>query len=98
WPSDISKILSHHRATWEAWDVSSRDVIDLLLDETLIKRAEFKSAKYRSIVRYVIGTPSSHQLALSLRRHSFLCHQTALVLHGLEAPSDTIYANKEQSD
>jgi predicted transcriptional regulator of viral defense system len=33
---------------------------------------------------------------MSLRRDSFLCHRTALTLHGLEQPATTIYVNKEQ--
>lgn len=98
WPSDISKIVLHHRSAWEAWDVSSRDVIDFLLETALLRKAEFTSAKYPPIVRYLRGNPPPYRLALSLRRNSFLCHQTALGLHGLAARSGAIYTNKEQSD
>jgi hypothetical protein len=98
WPSDISKILHQHRATWEAWDLSGRDVVDFLLETALLRKAEFTSAKYATVVRYVRGNPSSYRLALSLRRNSFLCHYTALELHGLAPHSGPVYANKEQSD
>jgi hypothetical protein len=51
-----------------------------------------------SVTRYVRGTASPYEVALSLRPDSYLCHATALFLHGLtQQYPKTIYVNKEQS-
>lgn len=98
WRSDLAKILDANRANWGAPSLTTPKMADVLVDVKLLKRSQFTSPKYRPIVRYIRGSPSPYRLALSLRRESFLCHQTALVLHGLDSPSDTIYANREQSE
>jgi len=72
-------------------------MVKFLLKEGLLHKAEFKSPRYAPIVRYLRGKPSPYELALPLRRNSFLCHRTALTLHGVEPPTTaTIYANQEQ--
>jgi hypothetical protein len=97
WPSDLSKILSKHRSAWDAWDVSLKDMTEFLATESIITRAELTSTKYAPIIRYLRGPASPYKLGLSLRRDSYLCHQTALVLHKLTDASENIYVNKEQS-
>ena len=73
-------------------------MINYLLETSLLKTAEFTSPKYMSIIRYTRGQPSHNRLALSLKRASFLCHHSALVLHGLATSSNAIFANQEQSE
>ena len=95
--NDLSEILDAHRSGWEALDLSTISLIKFLVNKELLKEAVFASAKYSPIVRYVRGNPSPYAFALSLRKESFLSHQSALELHGL-APSGTIiYVNQEQS-
>jgi predicted transcriptional regulator of viral defense system len=95
--NDLSDILDAHRPGWEALELSTIGLIEFLVHKELLKEAVFASVKYSPIVRYVRGNPSPYALALSLRKESFLSHQSALELHGL-APSGTIiYVNREQS-
>ena len=77
--------------------VSIEELVKLLMQEKLVTRAEFTSNRYETIVRYVHGKHSTEELALSLQRDSFLSHGTALAIHGMAAPENTIYVNREQS-
>lgn len=53
---------------------------------------------YRPFARYVWGDASPFEVALSLRRGSYLSHASAVFLHGLTVQIPrTVYANKEQS-
>jgi hypothetical protein len=97
WPGDLPKILRDLREECNALDLNAEQILKFLLEEEVLCKAEFRSPKYPPIVRYLWGHPSSYQLAISLRRNSFLCHRTALVLHGLEQPSKLIYVNQEQT-
>ncbi|HYM76245.1 MAG TPA: hypothetical protein VE377_09735 [Candidatus Dormibacteraeota bacterium] len=97
WPNELSQFLSEHRREWGASTVSIEELVKLLIQEKLVTRAEFKSNTYETIVRYVHGKHSNEELALSLQRDSFLSHGTALAIHGLAAPENTIYVNREQS-
>lgn len=48
--------------------------------------------------RYLVGTPSEHAVALSLREGSYLSHASAVFLHGLSVQIPrTIHVNREQS-
>jgi len=96
WPSDLSNLISEHRHEWGESNLSVQQMMEFLLKEGLLLKAEFKSLRYMPITRYIRGKPSPYELAMSLRRDSFLCHRTALTLHGLEPPATTIYVNKEQ--
>ncbi|MGB0014127.1 MAG: hypothetical protein WBQ03_21190 [Candidatus Sulfotelmatobacter sp.] len=97
WPGDLPKILRDLREECNALDLNAEQILKFLLEEEVLCKAEFRSPTYPPIVRYLWGHPSSYQLAISPRRNSFLCHRTALVLHGLEQPSKLIYVNQEQT-
>ena len=96
WPSDLSNLISEHRHEWGEANLSVQQMMEFLLKDGLLLKAEFKSPRYTPITRYLRGKPSPYDLAVSLRRDSFLCHRTALTLYGLEPPATTIYVNKEQ--
>lgn len=95
-PSDLSNLVGGHRQEWGDVDFSAQQMLKFLLKEGLLRKAEFRSTEYPTITRYLRGNPSPYELAVSLRRDSFLCHRTALTLHGLEPPTTTVYVNKEQ--
>jgi hypothetical protein len=97
WPGELSRILEDLRLKCDALDLNAEQILKFLLNEGILVKAEFRSPKYPPIVRYFCGRPSPYQLATSLRRHSFLCHETALVLHGFASPSQLIYVNQEQT-
>jgi hypothetical protein len=51
-----------------------------------------------SVVRYVWKQASPYEIALSLKRKAYLCHATAVFLHGLtEQIPSRIFVNAEQS-
>lgn len=77
--------------------VSIEELLEILLQQKLVIRAEFTSSRYETIVRYLRGKHSINELALSLQRGSFLSHGTALTVYGLSTPGDTTYVNREQS-
>ena len=66
---------------------------------TRLKEYRFRSAEYdREIIRYSWGDATFLELALTFKPHAYLCHATALLLHGLASPDPrTIYLNVEQS-
>ncbi len=78
--------------------MNTQEFIGFLLEKTKLKRVVFPSRDYTDVVRYVWGEASPYQLALSLKRDSYLSHATALFLHGLtDQIPRTIYVNHEQS-
>lgn len=97
WPGDIPRLLRDVQIKCHDLGLSGEQLLQFLHDEKLLVKAEFRSSNYPTIVRYLSGSHSPFQLATSLRRNSFLCHRTALVLHGLEQPSKLIYVNQEQT-
>ena len=61
-------------------------------------RGNVVSSEYPSVIRYVLGNnvgPVS--LALSIKRHAFLSHNSAMWIHGLAGDEKHIYINVEQS-
>lgn len=77
-------------------------LIDMMAREGRLAEIELRREASRSsrgaIKRYAWGNASPHQIALSLRKGSYLSHSTAMFLHALtEQVPKTIYANKEQS-
>jgi hypothetical protein len=96
WPSDLSNFVNERRREWDESDLGVQQVVRFLLKEGVLRKAEFRSREYSPIIRYLRGNPSPYELAVSLRRDSFVCHRTALTLHDLEPPTTTIYVNKEQ--
>ena len=52
-----------------------------------------------SAVRYIWKEASPYEIALSLKRNAYLCHATAVFLHGLteQIPSPPNFWNSEQS-
>jgi hypothetical protein len=97
WPSDIPRLLRDAPMKCHDLGLSGEQLLQFLYDEKLLVKAEFGSSNYPTIVRYLSGSHSPFELATSLRRRSFLCHRTALVVHGLAHSSEPIYVNQEQS-
>ncbi len=102
WPRDISTLLAEHRAEWRiAQTTTADDFLEFLLAKTKLRRVEFIAPNYPdqdAVVRYCWGEVPSYELALSIKRNSYLCHGSAVFLHGLtEQLPKTIYINAEQS-
>jgi predicted transcriptional regulator of viral defense system len=74
------------------------DFVEILLENTKFAELLLTSPEYKPIRRYSYGEPDPYLLGVSLREGAYLSHGSALELHGLSAPSRTVYVNKEQSE
>ena len=80
-------------------NVSMEQVVEFLVENSSLQRITLKSeGGYAPIQRLASPGASPFELALSLKANSYLCHATAVFLHGLtEHIPQTIYVNAEQS-
>jgi len=102
WPSDISQILEQNRAFWRlAQNTTTAKFLDFLLDKTDLRLEYLEPVNHPNtpgISRYVWKEASAYEIALSMKRGAYLCHGTAMFLHGLtEQIPSKIYVNSEQS-
>jgi len=98
--SKLGNILSQNRFTWKlAQSVKRSDFISFLGKHGQLKQHRLHSAHYnQTILRYSWGKVSFYKIALSIKSRAYLCHATALTLHGLaQLNRKTIYLNTEQS-
>ena len=75
-------------------------MIDSLLNEFQLRKVTLKGPTHQTqFVRYVWGEPSILEIASSLRSTAYLCHSSAVLVHGLTDHEPPIYyANYEQSE
>jgi hypothetical protein len=102
WPSDISGMLQQNRAFWRlAQNTTTAKFLSFLLDKTDLYLEFLEPVNHPNaagISRYVWKNASSYEIALSMKRDAYLCHGTAMFLHGLtEQIPSRIYVNSEQS-
>ena len=102
WPSDISRILEENRVSWRlAKDTTTAKFLDFLLAKTDLHLEYLEPLNHPNaagISRYVWQGASKYEIALSMKRDAYLCHGTAMFLHGLnEQIPSRIYVNSEQS-
>lgn len=77
-----------------------RKTEDALVELNILQRVTLRSEGYRDIERLAVLElhPTALHLAVSLRSDSYLCHLSAVYLHGLtDQIPRTSYVNKEQS-
>jgi hypothetical protein len=96
---DLKTILRNHRDDWRiAQAFTAAQFIEFLLSKTGLRQVILTSETYPSETRFVWGNVSEYELALSLKKNSYLSHGTAVFLHSLndQIPA-MIYVNHEQS-
>jgi predicted transcriptional regulator of viral defense system len=102
WPGQIAQILKQYRADWKlAKNTGSAEFITFLTEQARLRKVTITPVNHPdlpAVVRYVWGEVSPFEVALSLKRGSYLSHGTAVFLHDLtnQLPT-TIYVNQEQS-
>ena len=102
WPSEISQILEQNRAFWRlARNTTTAKFLDFLRNKTDLHLEYLEPLNHPNVAgisRYVWKEASAYEIALSMKREAYLCHGTAMFLHGLtdQIPS-RIYVNSEQS-
>jgi hypothetical protein len=98
--AELAGLLLEKRESWHLPKSNNTShFISFLESHGNLKGHEFRSEHYeRSIIRYSWGKASPLELALSLKPRGYLCHATAVTLHGLVKLSPKmIYLNVEQS-
>lgn len=95
---ELQQILAEEGHGWGLVGVPFTVFLNFLLEEGKLRKLVLKTESYGSEVRYVWGKPTPHQVAISLRKHAYLSHGTAVALHGLtDQIPKTIYVNAEQT-
>jgi hypothetical protein len=94
---DLRQILAGNRAKWKlAQKTSLHAFTEFLLSTGKLQRVSLQ-LPHRPETLYVWGDVSAYFIATSVKPGSYLCHSTAMQLHGLaDRPQTTIYANHEQ--
>jgi hypothetical protein len=98
--AQLADVLRERRKSWHlANHTSVANFISFLIKHGELRGCKFRSEAYKQeITRYCWGKVSPLQLALSISSRGYLCHATAITLHGLGKPNQkTIYLNVEQS-
>lgn len=96
----LADVLQQNRHSWHlAASTTAHDFIAFLTKHGDLRARRFRSKAYeQEIIRYAWGDVSPYALALSLKARGYLCHATAVVLHGLSKTTNkTLYLNVEQS-
>ncbi len=101
WPEDIYEILQANREFWRlSRTMTAGRFIEFLQAKGELQPIELIPVNHetRRVGRYVWRRASPFEIALSLKRQAYLCHGTAVAIHGLsdQIPS-RFYLNKEQS-
>jgi hypothetical protein len=102
WPSDISQILEQNREFWRlAKNTTTAKFLEFLRKKTDLHLEYLEPLNHPNVAgisRYVWKEASAYEIALSMKREAYLCHGTAMFLHGLtEQIPSRIYVNSEQS-
>jgi hypothetical protein len=96
----LAKILLQNRQSWHlAERTNVSDFISFQTKHGDLRTSKFRSETYRKeITRYSWGKASLLELAISIKPHAYLCHATAVKLHGLAKPNPkAIYLKVVQS-
>ncbi len=98
--SQLRRLLDERGPSWGVVPSTTlSDLIGFLTRHGQLKKHVLRVPEYsRTVTRYAWGKPSPFELAHSIAPRGYLCHETALMLHGLIAPKPrTLYLNIEQS-
>jgi len=101
-PEECARILARKRSDWRlAVRTSSSEFVGFLCRRSPLRELRLARANHPGepgLVRYIWGKASPFLIALSIRENAYLCHGTAVFLHGLtDQLPRTIYVNHEQA-
>jgi hypothetical protein len=99
-PQDLVKLFQRHKADW--WILSGITTTSFLkyLQEQLGMRAVILQGltHTQKFTRYLWRNPSPIEIASTLRSNAYLCHSSAVFVHGLtQQLPRVLYVNYEQS-
>lgn len=96
---ELSSIFSENRKSWHIpSDSNLSNIIKFLVEEMRLIEADIASTYDSSEKRFVWDKASAYEVAVSLRKNSYLSHGSAVFVYGLnDQIPHTIYVNYEQS-
>jgi len=99
-PQDLVNLFHKHRKEW--WilaNITSKNFIEYLQRELKIRKITLEGATHsQKFFRYLWGEPSVIEVAAAIRASAYLCHSTAVFVHGLtDQLPRVLYVNYEQS-
>lgn len=101
WPDDIYRILRGNRSAWQLSESTTASrFIEFLTTKGPLKHISLEPVNHdiRTVDRFIWKNASPFEIALSIRKDAYLCHGTAVYLHGLnDQIPHRLYLNKEQS-
>lgn len=97
---DLVDLFHEHRKEW--WilaNVTSNNFIEYLQRELKIRKITLEGVTHsQKFLRYLWGEPSVIEVAAAIRANAYLCHSTAVFVHGLtDQLPRVLYVNYEQS-
>ena len=100
-PQDLARLFRENREEW--WilsTVNSKDFVDYLQQELDLKKIVLRGKTHtQRFVRYLWGDPLPIEVAASMRLNCYLCHSSAMFVHGLtDQLPRVLYVNYEQSE
>ena len=101
--AELTRIFAENRSGWRAaQNTTASEFISFLINETPLREVSLTPVNHPqspTLSRYAWREEiSPYELALSIKPGSYLCHATAVFLHGLtDQVPRTIYVNHEQS-
>jgi hypothetical protein len=96
---DLRTILDTNRFSWRLPAYFSVADFIRFLKTGQLTEVELKSDQYSNRTLYAWGNPSVYQVATAIHPEAYVCHLTAVFLHGLtEQIPATVYVNREQSE
>jgi len=99
-PHDLVSLFQAHRREWSILaNITSKNFIDYLQRELKIRKITLEGETHsRKFIRYLWGEPSVIEIAAAMRASAYLCHSTAVFVHGLtDQLPRVLYVNYEQS-
>lgn len=97
--TELKEIISQNADAWQAPErLRSVSKFAQQFLEKGLQKVTLASEHYRNATRYVWGEVRPYELAISLGKHAYFSHATAMFLRGLtDQIPKTIYVNEEQT-
>jgi len=100
-PQELARLFRENREEW--WilsTVNSKDFIDYLVKDLGVRKVVLRGPTHtQKFLRYLWGNPLAIEVAAAMRASSYLCHSSAMFVHGLtDQLPRVLYVNYEQSD
>ena len=97
---DLARLFQEHRAQW--WilsSITSKAFIDYLQRELKLRKIILQGPTHsQKFLRFLWRNPSAIEVAAAMRANAYLCHSSAVFVHGLtDQLPRVLYVNYEQS-